>query len=211
MCLLFCSLTTKQPQTKSSSLVFLLLNSLCINHGLKTSTPRLCMFAFFVSLSVFVCGIWGKIEPNRLMIVPTIWMIYACWSGVFCERLSVDSIVGLCLHHTHALALWNCWPRDGRSRPDGPTTTTDAHFGDPRGHRPVVDFYLLHHLRRRRHRPHCATVHRAAPEHFAARGHYCCDGGASAAACSLAAVGCPGCAAPVPSSGSSWACGRRST
>lgn len=95
-------------------------------------------------------------------------------------HLSVDSIVGLCLHHTHALALWNCWPRDGRCRPDGPTTTTDAHFGDPRGHRPVVDFYLLlRHLRRRRRRPHCGTVHRAAPEHFAARGHYCCDGGAA--------------------------------
>lgn len=60
------------------------------------------MFAFFVSLCVFVCGIWGKIEPNRHMIVPTIWMIYACWSGVFCERLKNKNeiIKGLDLRST---------------------------------------------------------------------------------------------------------------
>lgn len=53
-------------------------------------------------MCVFLCGIWGKIEPNRLMIVPTIWMIYACWSVVFCERLKNKNeiIKGLDLRST---------------------------------------------------------------------------------------------------------------
>lgn len=138
-------------------------------------------------------------------------MIYACWSVVFCERLSVDSIVGLCLHHTHALALWNCCPTVGhfRYRPGGLPRRTDAHCGDPRGHRPSVDFVLLPRRHLRHH--HCGTVPRAAPEHFAARGHHCCDDGASAATCSSGASTCPGSSGPGPSSGLSWACGRRST
>lgn len=152
---------------------------------------------FFVFTCVFLC----KIEPNRLIYVPTIWMIYACWSVAFCERLSVDSIVGLCLHHTHALALWNCCRTVGhfRYRPDG--LPTDAHCGDPRGHRPSVDFDPLLLLLRHLHRPHCGTVPRAAREHSAARGHHCCDDGASAAACSSDASTCPGFAGPGPSSG----------